>query len=102
LGETTQKAKVIAVGHTPWKMSRLMAMLWTADAGMPFDVFTVFNGGEGFDANLNMPNDLVGRDIRMYKEGLDCADCDWAFFLNDDVVHMDPGWLGYAATRIEE
>ena len=88
--------KIIAVGHTSWKMKRLLAMIAQSNPGVPYELYTVYNG-EGFTPDLQVPNNMQGRDIAMYCAGLQQVKDDWAFFLNDDVCHLDDGWLLFAS-----
>lgn len=91
--------RIIAVGHTAWKMNRLMALIAASDPGLPYELFTVFNGDAdnlGFTPDLQVPNNLQGRDINMYHLGLRKVEDNYIFFLNDDVVHLTDGWLATA------
>ena len=94
--------RIIAVGHTAWKMKRLLALIAQSDPGCPYKLFTVFNGDGYYTANLDVPNDPQGRDVAMYNWGLRQVDDPWAFFLNDDVCHITDGWLQYASECMQK
>ena len=79
---------VIAVGHTHTKFSRLLKSIPDS-----FDVIKVFNGDDHReDGSIIVPNDLNGRDVAMYAEGLKHTDSDRLVFLNDDVQHIHEDW----------
>ena len=75
---------IVAVGHTDWKMARLCAIL-------PTDALAVrvFNGEQPFEGAIHRLTN-AGRDVGMYRAGLDALGCDRAAFLNDDVEHVSP------------
>lgn len=86
-------ALVIAVGHTASKMENLLRLIRQSQPGMAYELTTVFNG-DGFTPDYQIPN--KGWDLWMYREGLQhSVRPDWAFFLNDDVVHIHGDWLAY-------
>ena len=74
---------IIAVGHTPEKFDRLIAML---DGRT---VIKVWNGDERRDDAINVPNDFQGRDVAMYFEGTRWCMDEKLIFVNDDVEHLD-------------
>ena len=55
-------------------------------------VFKVFNGKDPKEGELRVRNCKQGRDVAMYKAGLDATGWDYAAFVNDDMQHIDPGF----------
>lgn len=80
---------VIAVGHDPLNMERLVRLLapYVAKSGCEF--LTVFNG-EGYAADLQYTSCPIGRDVAMYAAGLLLTGAPSALFVNDDVLEIDP------------
>ncbi len=79
---------VIAVGHTHTKFSNLLSLIPDE-----YTVVRVFNGENKRDDSFYMPNDPLGRDVSMYKKGVDMCPGENRFvFLNDDVQHLSREW----------
>ena len=86
---------VIAVGHTPEKMDRLLDLVYPQLGD--WELLTVFNG-RGFVTDLLVENHAQGRDIAMYAAGLEHATSGppanrlgripGAIFVNDDVERL--------------
>lgn len=53
-------------------------------------VFKVFNGKEPREDELVVSNLKEGRDVAMYKAGLDATGWDYAVFVNDDMQYIAP------------
>lgn len=86
---------IVAVGHTPIKMDRLLAML---PADLPRSA--VFNGDVARPDALHVQNDPVGLDIKMYQQGLTDSDVDKFIFLNDDMIYLGPEFWAQARAFI--
>jgi len=76
---------VIAVGHTPEKMDRLLEIVYPQLGD--WDLLTVFNG-IGFAPDIAVGNHAQGRDVAMYAAGLEHSGAPEAIFVNDDVERL--------------
>ncbi len=94
---TGNKVPVIAVGHTRWKLRRLLRALRLSDVE---PAAVVWNGEGDFGGALKVPND--GWDTAMYAAGLDACGAQWAVFLNDDCRWFGKDWLASAAEAMRE
>ena len=77
---------IIAVGHTREHMDNMLDLL----PNVP--VFKVFNGPDPREDELPVFNHPTGRDVAMYKAGLDATGWDRAVFVNDAVKYIHPGF----------
>ena len=85
---------VLLVGHTSSKFRRLNTLVEKATLPENTTIFTVFNGPNVELCDVHVPNDLIMRDIGMYKAGLqENPEANLVICLNDDVEQIEPDSL---------
>jgi hypothetical protein len=92
------KIVVVLVGHTSYKLDRLLSLYKANKPKEPHQLIVVYNGGGSYpSATIECMNDYNGRDVYMYNKAVEYIEADFYFFMNDDVCYIkDNKWLTQA------
>jgi hypothetical protein len=91
---------LVCVGNDPSKLLRLLKLVDQVRDEIPTRRVVVYNGPGTFNGAIKVPN--VGWDARMYYEGTSRTECARNIYLNDDVLHIEPGALAQMHDKLEE